>query len=223
MKQFNSYIMMLVMAVIAIPSLTSCEDDDDYIAQQLRDRDWQGTVEAYYRDRWGLTGSTYATVMRFESKGNYYTSGRGYEVDYDIRSPYRDYAYCTFSWCIVNRDIYLIYDDDAWSVMYIQNYGLNDRNFWGYIDSKSSGDIRFDFENVAYDGWGNYRQGGYGGFEHQNWYRYRSRTAPSFNEEGETPEARLFFDRTEYARQQSGEADAVSVVSGVFAEKIKKE
>jgi hypothetical protein len=215
MKKIFSSIMMLAMMMAAMTTLTSCEDEDDYIAQKLRDKDWQGTVDAYYSDRWGLSGSTYATVMRFESKGSWYTSGRGYEVDYDTRSPYNDYAYCSFSWCIVNRDIYLIYDDDAWSVLYILDYGLNDNAFWGDIRDSSKRRIHFDFTNSSFDGWGNYnRNGGYGDFHNQNWYRSRAQVS----EDADVP----FIDRTDIARQQSGETAAISVASGKFAKAIQE-
>ena len=216
MKKTLSLIMLLATMAAGMATLTSCEDEDDYIAQQLRDRDWQGRVDTYYKDRWGITGDSYRTVMRFESAGSWYTSGRGYEVDYNLSNPYSSYAYCSFSWCIVNRDIYLIYDDDAWSVMYIQEYGLNDTSFWGYIDSKYNGQIRFDFINEYFDGWGNYNRNGHiGDFENQNWYRYRSRQFDS----NEIP----FLDRTEIARQKSGNPDAVSIASGEFAKAMMEQ
>ena len=214
MKKIYTYIVMLTLTMGAMTTFTSCEEEDDYIAQQLRDRDWQGYIDAYYSNRWNLSGKTYETAMRFESKGAYYTSGRGYEVDYDTRSPYSNYAYCSFSWCIVNQDIYLIYDDDAWSVLYILDYGLNDSNFWGYIRDSSKRRIRFDFTNSAYDGWGNYnRNGGYGDFHNQNWYHSRTDVAAD-----EVP----FLDRTEIAREKSGEAEAVSVACGEFAKAIQE-
>jgi hypothetical protein len=194
---------------------TSCEEEDDYIAQKLRDRDWQGTVEAYYSDRWGLSGSSYATVMHFTSKGTYYTSGRGEELDYDIRSPYSDYAYCTFKWFIVDGEITLIYDDDKWSPLYILDYGLTSSSFYGYIRDISGRRIRFDFTNADYDDWGHYgRNGSYGGFENQNWYRSRTRAEANTD----VP----FLDRTDIAREQSGEPDAVSVACGVFASAMQQ-
>ena len=141
-------------------------------------------------------------------------------MDYDTRNPYGDYAYCTFSWCIVEGDIYLIYDDDAWSVMYIKRYRLTDRSFSGHIYDKYNPDIYFDFVNSTYDGWGNYGDnGGYGGFENQRWFRYRARTRAAADVEADVP----FLDRTEQAIKNSGEKDAVSVASGVFAEAMKRQ
>ena len=211
MKKLLSSIMMLATMMAAMTSLTSCEDEDDYIAQKLREGDWQGYIDTYYSSRWDLRGNTYATVMRFTSKGSYYTSGRGEEVDYDTRSPYNDYAYCTFKWFIVDGDITLIYDDDKWTPLYIVEYGLTESRFSGYIRDISNRRIRFDLENTTYNDWGRYgRIGGYGDFEHQNWYRSRTNMA-------DTSEAVPFLDRTDIARQQSGEQDAVSVASGEFA------
>ena len=211
MKKLLSSIMMLATMMAAMTSLSSCEEEDDYIAQKLREGDWQGYIDTYYSSRWDLRGNTYATVMRFTSKGSYYTSGRGEEVDYDTRSPYNDYAYCTFKWFIVDGDITLIYDDDKWTPLYIVEYGLTESRFSGYIRDISNRRIRFDLENTTYNDWGRYgRIGGYGDFEHQNWYRSRTNMA-------DASEAVPFLDRTDIARQQSGEQDAVSVASGEFA------
>ena len=211
MKKLLSGIMMLATMMAAMTSLSSCEEEDDYIAQKLREGDWQGYIDTYYSSRWDLRGNTYATVMRFTSKGSYYTSGRGEEVDYDTRSPYNDYAYCTFKWFIVDGDITLIYDDDKWTPLYIVEYGLTESRFSGYIRDISNRRIRFDLENTTYNDWGRYgRIGGYGDFEHQNWYRSRTNMA-------DASEAVPFLDRTDIARQQSGEQDAVSVASGEFA------
>ena len=198
--------MLLLMMLVSMTAIISCEEEDDYIAQQLRDRDWQGYVGAYYSNRWGLSGSEYATVMRFTSKGSYYTSGRGEELDYDTRSPRNDYAYCTFKWFIVDGEITLIYDDDKWSPIYIIDYTLSDSRFRGYIRDYSSRRIQFDFESASYGDWGYYsHSGSYGGFSNQQYYRSR------------TTDRQTFLDRTEEARQNSGEPDAVSVASGSFA------
>ena len=214
MKRINYYIMMFVMAVIAIPCLTSCDEEDDYLAQQLRDKDWQGYIGTYYSYRWGISGDDYRTVMHFSSKESWYTSGRGEELDYRVGSR-NDYAYCTFKWFIVDGVITLIYDDDKWSPYYIRNYTLNSTRFRGRLDDGSDRKIEFDLENENYSDWDYYddRTGGYGDFSHQR--NFYSRTAPTFDED-----APLFLNRSEEAKQHSGEADAVSIASGIFAEKI---
>ena len=216
MKKTISFLMLLTLAVTATTALTSCEDEDDYIAQKLREGDWQGTIGAYYTDRWGISGSTYATVMRFESKGNYYTSGRGYELNYNTRSPHQNYACYSFRWFIVDGDITLIYDDDMWTPLYIVNYSLGSSWFRGYIQTPSSQRIKFDFENLAYDDWDYYKNshyGNYGDFGSQNWFRSRQVT-----DDGEPIP---FIDRSDIAREKSGEAGAISVASGEFAKGMK--
>ena len=201
----------------AITTLTSCEEDDDYIAQQLRNGDWQGYVGAYYSNRWNLSGSEYATVMHFSSRGEYYTSGRGEELNYNTRSPHRDYAYCTFKWFIVDGEITLIYDDSMWSPIYIVDYGLNSSHFWGYIYDGSNRRIQFDFENSYYDDWGYYgHTGSYGDFYDQNYYWSRTRGVEPLAAEGVTR-----INRTEEVRKATGIEDAVSVASGSFAEAMK--
>lgn len=149
------------MSVTAVATLTGCENDDQYEADLLVSGDWQGYLGEFYRDRWGLSGSTYETVMHFEGRGAGSTSGRGYEVDYDTRSRYRDYAYCEFRWSIVAGEITLIYEDSAWSPVYIYDYRLSSRYFRGYMDDGSRRSIEFDFENVAFNDWSRYRNGNY--------------------------------------------------------------
>jgi len=215
MKKIYTYIVMLMMAVVATTSLTSCEEEDDYIAQQLRGCDWQGYIDTYYQNRWHLSGDTYETVMRFESKSSYYTSGRGFEADYNVNSPYRDYAYCTFKWFIVDGEITLIYDDSKWDPIYINKYYINGNYFRGYINDGSGRTIRFELESITdYDGWSRYdNAGSYGDFWDQQYYRSRSFVL----EEDNVP----FLNRTDIARQESGESDAVSVASGAFAEAMQ--
>lgn len=153
MKKYFTYILFAAMAAC---SLTSCESEDQYEADLLTTGDWQGYLGTYYNDRWGLTGTTYETVMHFKSSGVGATSGRGYEADYDTRSPFRDYFYCGFQWSVVNGRITIIYDDSQWSPVYIYDYHLSSRSFYGYMDDGSRRDIRFDFENVNFGYWSRY-------------------------------------------------------------------
>lgn len=222
-------LMLLATALVTTISLSSCEDEDDYIAQQLRDRDWQGYVGTYYSSRWGLSGNEFATVMRFWSRGSYYTSGKGEELDYDTRSRFNDYAYCTFRWFIVDGDITLIYDDDKWTPLYIIDYHLSSNRFWGYIRDYNNSRLKFDLTSDytdggwAYDDWDDYKgrkPGGYGDFSNQNWYR--SRMLPAEGEWRAVPAGSNFVDRTDIARQQSGDPTAVSLASGSFADAISR-
>ena len=228
MKKIYSTFMMLATTLAAMTTLTSCEEEDDYIAKQLRDSDWQGYIDTYYSSRWSLSGNTYETVMHFESRGSYYTSGRGCEVDYDTRSPYNDYACCTFSWCIVEGNVILVYDDSKWNTTWIRNYRLSSTNFYGYIDDGSGRNIRFDLQSTQeWNNWSRYStNGGYGGFSQQNWYRSRMRFDDSTDAVAEqqlTTAEVPFIDRTEQARMDSGESEAFSVASGVFAKAMGAE
>lgn len=218
MKKIFSFSMMAIMALM---TFTSCEDDDGYLATTLRNRDWQGYIDTYYQSRWRLSGNSYATCMRFESKDEFYTSGRGYEVDYDTRSPYKDYAYCTFKWFIVDGEITLIYDDAKWNAIYIVDYRLSSSNFYGYIYDGSNRKIKFDLSSTGdFVGWDNYgTSGGYGDFINQNWYYSRQASA---DEEFSILEKPAFIDRTEQVRQETGISDAVSIASGKFAEAMSE-
>lgn len=217
MKKFLSRMMLLATMAAAMTILASCETEDDYIAQQLRSGDWQGYIGAYYSDRWGISGSTYATVMRFESRGEYYTSGRGYELNYNVNSPHYDYACSSFKWFIVDGEITLLYDDDVWTPIYIVDYSLGSTWFRGRIYTPSSQRIQFEFDNVAYDDWDYYRNGHYGSYgDFGNPRYFHSRT--DVDHSGDVP----FLDRSDIARENSGESDAFSVASGEFAKAIQE-
>lgn len=216
MKRILTTIITVTMAMATLVTLTSCEEEDDYIAQQLRQGDWQGYIGAYYSDRWGISGSTYATVMRFESRGSYYTSGRGYELNYNVNSPHRDYACSSFKWFIVDGEITLLYDDDVWTPIYIVDYSLGSSWFRGRIYTPSNQRIRFEFENIAYSDWDYYRNnryGNYGDFDDPRYFRARAldRALDSVP----------LLNRTEHVRQLSGQPDAVSICSGEFARAMK--
>ena len=222
MKKTLSFIPFFFAALTAL-FLASCEKTDSYLAEQLRNRDWQGYIGAYYSNRWGISGDEYATVMRFTSRDSWYTSGRGEELNYSRNSRY-DYAYCTFKWFIVDGEITLIYDDDKWSPIYIVDYSLNDARFRGYINDGTGRRIQFDLENISYNDWGYYNRstGGYGSFSHQNYYH--SRQAMTTADDSLLPlnEEPLVIDRTEQVRQESGEPEAVSILSGIFAERFRE-
>ena len=173
MKKIYTYMMMVLMLSMATVTFTSCETEDQYEADVLMAGDWQGYLGTYYYDRWGLSGSTYETVIHF-SGGYGSTSGRGYEVDYDTRSPFNDYAYCEFSWSVVNGVITLIYDDSMWTPVYISDYSLSRSHFSGYMDDGSNRDIRFKLENVRFGYWDTYR---YDSYYYDDYYYSRTTRA----------------------------------------------
>ena len=207
MKKLYSYIAMMMMAATTLTAFTSCEQDDTYEAELLTNGDWQGYLGVYYSDRWRVTGNTYETVMRFTHNSSYATSGRGFEVDYDTRSPYLDYAYSTFKWFIVDGEITLIYDDDRWTPIYISHYSLYSSSFRGYINDGSGRNIQFDFENIYFDDWNRYQRGYYGNFDDYYYYARGTRAAAdSVSTVKSVP-----FERREF------DEGGLSILSGSFA------
>ena len=180
MKKMYSYLMMVLMLRTAAIGFTSCETDDQYEANILTAGDWQGYLGTYYYDRWGLAGNTYETAIHFCGNGSWATSGRGYEVDYDTRSPFYDYAYCEFSWSIVDGVITLIYDDSVWNPVYITDYALSGNYFSGYMNDGTRRDIRFRLKNVNFGYWGtysSYADGYYDDYYYDDYYYSRTRSA----------------------------------------------
>jgi hypothetical protein len=193
MKTMYTYTKLMIVALMAMTAFTSCSsnDEDGYIASTLRNHDWEGTISEYYKSRWGFSGSEYSTVMRFESKDAYYTSGRGYELDCNLSSPRENYAFCSFKWFIVDGDITIIYDDAKWDPVYIIDYELNSNNFYGYIYNGSNSKILFDLQSATFDDWDYYRRKGYRDFTNT------------------------------YMARELAEPDGISVASGIFAEILK--
>lgn len=187
MKKLYTYLMMALMLSTAAMTLTSCETEDQYEADTLITGDWQGYLDTYYLDRWGLTGQTFETVMRFSTSGIGATSGRGYEVDYDTRSPFNDYAYCEFQWSIVNGVITLIYDDSQWTPVYISDYRLTGSHFSGYMDDGTRRNICFDLQNVRFTYWDTYRYGGADYYYDDDYYS-RTRSVADSTATGSVPE-----------------------------------
>ena len=217
MKKMYTYLMMVLMLSMATISFTSCETEDQYEANVLIAGDWQGYLGTYYYDRWGLTGNTYETVIHFSGNGSWATSGRGYEVDYDTRSPFYDYAYCEFSWSIVNGVITLIYDDSVWNPVYINNYSLSHDYFSGYMNDGTRRDIRFKLANVNFAYWDTY-SGYYNGYYEDDYYDgyysyYYSRTRAASTDSTETAVP------ASLPVVNSGK----SIMSGAFAKKMNEE
>lgn len=208
MKKFFTYTKALLIAMMAVMTFTSCEEDDAYDAETLVHGYWQGYLGVYYSNRWHVSGTEYATEMHFTNKGSYYTSGRGYEVDYDTRNPYKNYAYCTFKWFIVDGEITLIYDDDMWNPVYISHYSLYSSRFRGQINDGSGRNIQFDFDNVSSSNWDD-RFSGYG--RHYDGSFYYSRQS-CLDDDEQVP----FVDRSAYCVTDDGE-QGTSVLSGTFA------
>ena len=195
---------MVLMLSMATTTFTSCEMDDQDEARILIAGDWQGTLGTYYYDRWGLSGNTYETVIHFCENGYGATSGRGYEVDYDTRSPFYDYAYCEFSWSIVNGVITLIYDDSMWYPVFINDYSLSGSYFSGYMNDGTNRDIRFRLQNVRFGYWETYQS--YCDYYYDDYYYSRTRSA----------EADSTATATD-SKPEINDGDGKSIMSGSFS------
>ena len=185
---------LALMTAVTISMFTSCESSDQYEADLLVSGDWQGYLDTYYHDRWGLTGNTYETVMHFSSSGVGATSGLGYEVDYDTRSPFNDYAYCQFRWMVVDGVITIIYDDSMWSPVYITRYSLSDNYFSGIMDDGTNRRITFKLRNIRFEYWNRYSDS----------YYYSRRALP---------------DSLSHIESQPYENNGKSICSGAFVMK----
>ena len=195
---------MVLMLSMATTTFTSCEMDDQDEARILIAGDWQGTLGTYYYDRWGLSGNTYETVIHFCENGYGATSGRGYEVDYDTRSPFYDYAYCEFSWSIVNGVITLIYDDSMWYPVFINDYSLSGSYFSGYMNDGTNRDIRFRLQNVRFGYWETYQS--YCDYYYDDYYYSRTRST----------EADSTATATD-SKPEINDGDGKSIMSGSFS------
>lgn len=134
--------------------LTAC--DKDAMKAFVLEGTWTGYLETYYQDRWGISGQTFRTAMCFVQESAY--SGMGYEVDYNLHSPYHDYYYCDFWWHIHDGVIYIDYAD-SWNTVRIYDYKLNLSTFRGYMDDGTGREIYFEllpdsqFEWHRYQTW----------------------------------------------------------------------
>ncbi len=162
MKKFFT---LLTLVTMVMTMFTSCEDSDASEARTL-DGSWTGTIETYYRDRWGYYGNAYRSTLYFDQINRY--GGIGYQVDYDINSPYDDYYYCEFDWDVYNGEIRISYAD-SYNPVFIYDYVLYNDYFKGYMDDGTSRGIYFQ---LYYD-------------YNFNWAPYRYYYAPTRS--GETP------------------------------------
>ena len=157
MKKFFGYI---TMAVLALTTLTSC--DKDVLEAYTLQGQWAGYIDAYYRNRWGMVGSNYETVIYFNRTHS--TRGDGYEVDYDLNDPRGSFYYSTILWEVRNGVIYIDYPEDRYADgsiygVNIYEYHLDDYYFNGYMDERrgSYKNIRFSLRYRGNFDWEYYR------------------------------------------------------------------
>lgn len=136
----------LLFAALCCLLFTSC--DKDSLKAFVLDGTWIGYLENTYQDRWGVSGMTYKTAIKFVQETIY--SGYGYEVDYNVNRPYDGYYYSEFSWNISDGVIIIRYHN-GWNTVYIRDYTLNLSTFRGrWIEGNR--EVLFDFmPNSSFD------------------------------------------------------------------------
>lgn len=98
---------------------------------------WQGTINGYYSEVWGLEGDNYMTVCEFMADGN------GRQLDYDRFSPRTDFAYTPFTWMQTQDAVTIAYAPDSHlSAVRISDFALTDVEFSGRM---AYGDKTFTF------------------------------------------------------------------------------
>lgn len=98
---------------------------------------WQGAINGYYSEVWGLEGDNYMTVCEFMADGN------GRQLDYDRFSPRTDFAYTPFTWMQTQDAVTIAYAPDSHlSAVRISDFALTDVEFSGRM---AYGDKTFTF------------------------------------------------------------------------------
>lgn len=155
MKKLYSIIAMIVMAFSAT-MLVSC-DEDSNIAYTLEGV-WEGNMykQSYYNGRY-FTSSR--TVMQFDRNPYRYSSGTGKWIDYYSDAPW-DYFASYISWEVNNGRI-RIYSEKENQTYYIEEFGLSDNYFEGYIVDRYNNEKRFRMRKIDSPNWGSYDWNGY--------------------------------------------------------------
>lgn len=150
MKMKKNYLWMMGLMVMAMFSLTSC-DEDEMIGMDVSGH-WFGDMDMYINGE-----RARGSEIEFQPMGWGYSYGRGIEVDYYYRGTITHY----FDYQIRNGIIYLTFDDPLLDCA-IVDYHLNYRYFRGYIADYYSLMNQTYFDLRSYDQyWDTYGYGGY--------------------------------------------------------------
>jgi hypothetical protein len=164
MKKIFTYALVMMMSMMSMTTLTSCNTEDEIIADYLTTGDWEGYLGAYVTNRWGeaFSDGQYMTVWHFDAEG--YSNGRavwgyGEEVDYN-RYSRRDAAYSTFRWEVRNGNIYIEYDASGWAPVRIDyyDYKISRSRFSGVMYDWADRIYEFDLTNTYFN-WSPYANG----------------------------------------------------------------
>lgn len=146
--------MMIVMLLMAMATLSSCDEDVDQ-AYDLNGI-WQGTIQGnYYSDRYHTRYTDWDTEIQFVQEGEFSRGGYGTEKDYQGNYLYNQ---CDFTWTVRNGRVYMKYTDGYRIVidrydMYTQGSGYR---FKGYFKNWDTNEEIAAFNLVKVANWSNY-------------------------------------------------------------------
>lgn len=142
MKKISSILMIAVMAIISL-SFTSCDKDSD-IAYTL-DGTWKGDMYIWY----GNYESSYS-IIEFDQNDGWY-SGTGYWTDFYDGNYWGTNNYRPsrkFSWTVRNSNIYINFYDGSSSIT-IYNYTITDNYFRGTMDAANGNRVTFNLSKYG--------------------------------------------------------------------------
>ena len=189
----KSYLGMMLGAVVALGSFTSCDEDDT--KGMVLSGEWEGQFGMYYeyQYKWGDYERFFAdyTYLDFVPYSDSYKSGYGYQVDFydDYDSPYSE-IYHSFTWQVKGGTIYLTYRGEREWDTFIRDYQMSNSELRGYFEYT---DTRFSLRKVSdYYDWtpyindfGNYNNGyGYGYYYRDGYYAKTRSGAGNADEPG---------------------------------------
>ncbi len=160
-----------MLATVAVAfTMTSCEDDDRYIARTLEGT-WQGDmyVSMNWYGEYRYASSSEVCFLRDPYR---YSSGDGYWVDYynDYYWGGNNYVASHIKWEVTYGviKIYFVEDDEY---VRIYDYSLDDNYFTGYIELYNGERQGFKLYHVTSPNWGAYRNWGYDSY-YDDYYYY---------------------------------------------------
>lgn len=154
---------MVLVAVLTL-GFTSCDDDDDYIADTLEGT-WRGNMQVTSRHNDVTRTATYSEIC-FVGDPYTFSSGTGYWVDY--YSNYAgDYVANHITWTVRNRVIFVHFVEED-TDLEIHDYRLNDGYFQGTIYYRNKR-VYFSLEHISSPNWYGFD---YDGFDDSYWGYY---------------------------------------------------
>ncbi|NPD91192.1 hypothetical protein [Xylanibacter muris] len=154
MKKLYTYITLLIMAVLTVNTLSSCQDDDADQAYDLNGI-WQGTIRGdYYSDRFNSRRTEWITEIQFRQDGAFAKGGVGTEYDYCRYTG--EESWSTFDWEVRNGMIYMYFHEDHYRIIirdYEQYSNWRGQFFRGYFDDYRTGQSIASFDLYKVDNW----------------------------------------------------------------------